>query len=99
MGKKATQILTTASSTPTLFCLKDKLLSGGADDLISTFQPNAVEPSNGILNSWVSSSEKEERKKKNEKRKVLSILVTGLLQARVPVYRIPHDIRAARNLT
>lgn len=69
MGKKATQILTTASSTPTLFCLKDKLLSGGADDLISTFQPNAVEPSNGILNSWVSSSEKGERKKKTRKEK------------------------------
>lgn len=40
-----------STSNDTLFGLKDKLLSGGTDYLVSTFQANTVIPTNGILNS------------------------------------------------
>lgn len=38
-----------SSCTDTLLCLEDHLLSGGPDDLVSTFQPDAVIPADSIL--------------------------------------------------
>lgn len=45
---------TPSRSHASLFCLKDKLFSGGANDFICPFQPDTLISTNRILNSKIS---------------------------------------------